>query len=633
MAISIGAWKHWVNSKRALRGAMAAVLLTAAGAVPANAEKPWSRRMADTAMQQWPAGRLAPADQPSRWNELGILLNGMDAVWYSTANSSYYDYVKSNVDPFVAAKGPISTYNPSANPLCELLLGRQLLLLYRVTQSRKYYEASRQLHQLLASPKRLMALNDLYAAQPFFAEYASVFHEPQDFAKITHQFTRTDLYAGDLRTRLLHTDRHGTQLRSPTPHSGPSVSIRAGAMGWYMMALVDTLPYYPKDDPGRPQLLGILRQTADAVVRRQDFQSGLWSQVMNKAGGKDNGFESSASCMFTYALARAVRLGFLPQSYIENAERGWTGIRSHFLQTDVNGKVRLAAIAQVIASGNGHHQDGAQAHSTSSPVGSDPTGVGTFLLAATEMEIAPRVQDGLGSTVLVDGWYNSQQRTNAAGQSEYFHYKWNDMSDAGFAVFGHIFSSYGVATDTLYSAPTEEKLKGARIYMIVSPDNTAKNPSPHYMNAPDAEQIAGWVNGGGVLVILENDPANADIPHMDILADKFGLHFNNVLVHHVIGRELQMGRIEVTSAAPPFNHPHMLYMKDTCSLSLSGDAKPLLIWKGYTLMAVAHYGRGTVVAVTDPWLYNEYTDGRNLPADYDNFAAGEEFVGWLLHQR
>jgi len=29
-----------------------------------------------------------------------------------------------------------------------------------------------------------------------------------------------------------------------------------------------------------------------------------------------------------------------------------------------------------------------------------------------------------------------------------------------------------------------------------------------------------------------------------------------------------------------------------------------------------------VFAVTDPWLYNEYTDGRKLPADYDNFAAG-----------
>jgi unsaturated rhamnogalacturonyl hydrolase len=152
------------------------------------------------------------------------------------------------------------------------------------------------------------------------------------------------------------------------------------------------------------------------------------------------------------------------------------------------------------------------------------------------------------------------------------------------------------------------------------------------MNAADADQIAAWVRSGGVLLIMENDPANADIPHMDLLADRFGLRFNNVLVHHVIGDRIEMGRIDVSSAAPPFTHPHVLYMKDTCSLTLSKGAKPLLQWQGETLMAVAKYGRGTVVAVTDPWLYNEYTDGRKLPSEYDNFVAGTELVHWLLEQ-
>ena len=56
--------------------------------------------------------------------------------------------------------------------------------------------------------------------------------------------------------------------------------------------------------------------------------------------------------------------------------------------------------------------------------------------------------------VLVDAWFNSQQRTNAAGQQEYFHYKWNDVSNSGFFLFGQIFRGFGVATDTLYNAPT-----------------------------------------------------------------------------------------------------------------------------------------------------------------------------------
>ena len=234
--------------------------------------------------------------------------------------------------------------------------------------------------------------------------------------------------------------------------------------------------------------------------------------------------------------------------------------------------------------------------------------------------------------VLLDACYNSQRRKNAAGELELFHYKWDDKTDSGFSLFGQIFHNDGMTTATLESAPTPAKLSGAKIYIIVSPDNPAKNPHPHYMNAAEAEPIAAWVRSGGVLLLMENDPANADIPHMDILADRFGLHFNNVLAHHVIGDQFQTGRIGVRTPAPPFTHPHVLFMKDTCSLALSKCARPLLQWKGDTLMAVARYGKGTVVAVADPWLYNEYIDNHRLPAEYDNFAAGREFVGWLLQQ-
>jgi unsaturated rhamnogalacturonyl hydrolase len=39
-----------------------------------------------------------------------------------------------------------------------------------------------------------------------------------------------------------------------------------------------------------------------------------------------------------------------------------------------------------------------------------------------------------------------------------------------------------------------------------------------------------------------------------------------------------------------------------------------------------------VFAVGDPWLYNEYTDGRKLPADYVNFKAAQELSKWLIGQ-
>jgi len=73
-------------------------------------------------------------------------------------------------------------------------------------------------------------------------------------------------------------------------------------------------------------------------------------------------------------------------------------------------------------------------------------------------------------------------------------------------------------------------------------------------------------------------------------------------------------------------------MKDTCAISLSGPAVALLRDRGDVVMASTRYGRGAVFAAVDPWLYNEYTDGRKLPARYDNYAAGKEFVRWILEQ-
>jgi unsaturated rhamnogalacturonyl hydrolase len=54
--------------------------------------------------------------------------------------------------------------------------------------------------------------------------------------------------------------------------------------------------------------------------------------------------------------------------------------------------------------------------------------------------------------------------------------------------------------------------------------------------------------------------------------------------------------------------------------------------KGDVIMAVAKLGRGTVFAVGDPWLYNEYVDGRKLPPDFDNSKAAKDLARWLIGQ-
>ena len=99
-----------------------------------------------------------------------------------------------------------------------------------------------------------------------------------------------------------------------------------------MMALVDTLDYFPEGQPGRQALMAALEKDAAAIVRVQDAQSGLWYEVLDKGSANGNYLESSGSCMFVYALARGVERGYLAGTLLANAERGYSGILKHFIR-------------------------------------------------------------------------------------------------------------------------------------------------------------------------------------------------------------------------------------------------------------------------------------------------------------
>ena len=572
----------------------------------------------------------------------------MDSVWLNTADASYFHYIQNSVDALLAPDGSIPTQKPEEHQLDNILLGRQLLLLYRVTRNQRYLAAATLLYSQLAQQPRntsggfwhkqrypnQMWLDGLYMAEPFRAEYASVSHHPEDFSDITHQFVLMERHARDPKTGLLY---HGwdesRQERWANKQTGDSSEFWARGMGWYMMALVDTLDYYPANDPGRRQLLAILSRAAAAVARYQDPNTGLWYDVLNKPHEKGNYLESSAACMFVYALAKGVRRGYLPASYVPNAQRAYHGILTHFITTGPGGDVSLSATVKASGLGGDPYRDGSYAYYIGEKVATnDPKGVGSFLLAASEMETAQNAKLGRGRTVLVDGWFNSQQRTDAFGQQVYFHYKWDTCDEPGYSLFGHIFRNYGAKTAELDAEPTAANLGNAQVYVIASPDNLDKNPHPHFANADDATQVAKWVKAGGVLMIMENDTSYADLDHFNVISDKFGIHFNSILRKHVIGTNWDQGKIAIDGTGPIFHRPHTIYVKDVCTISVSGPAHAVLTEGPDIFMATAKYGKGTVYAMVDPWLYNEYTDGRKLPTVYDNFAAGNELVRWVLEQ-
>src|SRR3989441_3613943 len=327
------------------------ILLTASVTTAFGQGGPMSERMAATAMNTlWRDATKNESGTPAKWTyDHGLVLKGIEGVWRATRDARYFNYIKESMDQYVNADGTIKTYKLDDYNLDNVLNGRVLLLLYRVTGQEKYSKAAALLREQLKTQPRTseggfwhkkiypsqMWLDGLYMAEPFYAEYAATFHEDAAFDDIAKQFILMELHSRDAKTGLLY---HGwdesKQQRWADPVTGRSPNFWGRAMGWYAMALVDTLDYFPNDHPQRSTLIGILRRLAVAIEKYQDPKTGLWYEVVDKGSAKGNYLEASAACMFVYALAKAVRQDCLPASYFKTAQKGYQGITTRFLKTN-----------------------------------------------------------------------------------------------------------------------------------------------------------------------------------------------------------------------------------------------------------------------------------------------------------
>lgn len=383
-------------------------LLFTAGITTARGQSAMSERMAATAMKTlWRDASKNESGMPSKWTyDHGVVLKGIEGVWHATGDSKYFDYIKQSMDHYVNADGTIRTYKLDDYNIDNINNGRILLLLYKVTGQDKYMKAAALLRNQLETQPRTsdggfwhkkiypsqMWLDGLYMAEPFYAEYAATFHEESAFDDIAKQFVLMELHSRDSRTGLLY---HGwdesKKQRWANQTTGRSPNFWGRAMGWYAMALVDTLDQFPEHHPQRPALLAILKRLATAVERYQDKKSGLWYQVLDKGGAKGNYLEASAACMFVYALAKGVRQGYLPASYLAVARKGYQGILTRFIETATGGGVNLNGTVSVAGLGGNPYRDGSYEYYLSEKVvTNDPKGVGAFLLASVEMETATR---------------------------------------------------------------------------------------------------------------------------------------------------------------------------------------------------------------------------------------------------
>lgn len=367
---------------------------------------PLSQQMAQTAMTKWKDSLVVGSskDGRARWGyQESLVLRGVEEIYKTTGDKKYRDYIKHHVDYYVQSDGSIRTYKQNEYSIDNIPFGRLVLRLYQTTGEEKYRKAAQLVHaQLEGMPRTLegglwhkaiypwqMWLDGLYMGHPFHAEYAKQFKEGSTvYDDIVNQFVWMEAHSRDEKTGLLyHAWDESKGMKWANAVTGRSPQVWSRAVGWYAMALVEILELLPQDHPGRQKLKEILGRLATAIKAYQDPETGVWWQVTDSINVKGNYLESSGSCMFVYALAKGVRLGYLPAADLETAKKGWAGILKEFVKGDAAGNVSLTNTCRGAWVGNNPYRDGSYQYYLSEPVvTNDAHGIGAFLHAANEME-------------------------------------------------------------------------------------------------------------------------------------------------------------------------------------------------------------------------------------------------------
>ena len=315
-------------------------------------------------------------------------------------NPRYVAFAETIIGSFITADGGIRTYKAEEYQLDNINPGKTVLALYQLTGDERYRKAAGILRRQLDTQPRTseggfwhkqkypyqMWLDGVYMASPFYAEYATLFHESTaSFDDVAKQIRLMAAHTYDPRSGLFYHGWDESRQQSwADKTTGTSPSFWGRAIGWYGMALVDTLDYFPKDHPARPEIIAALQKLCMGVAKHQDPESGLWYQVVDQGGRQGNYLEASASSMFVYTLARAINHGYVSRDYIPTIVKGYRGIIQKLVKADDKGDISLTQCCQVAGLGNG--RDGSYQYYLREPiVANDLKGVGPFILAGIEL--------------------------------------------------------------------------------------------------------------------------------------------------------------------------------------------------------------------------------------------------------
>lgn len=351
-------------------------------------------------MPIWNIEKIKQGSKPS-WNYMdGCMIKAVIELYHITKKEEYLAFADQFIDYFVNEDGSILSYDPKEYNLDNVNAGKTLFDLYELTGKEKYRKAIDTVYSQLKGQPRTSTgnfwhkmiypnqiwLDGLYMAQPFYMQYELTYNHGANCMDSYHQFLNVYRLMRDLRNGLYyHAYDDSKEAFWCDKVTGLSDNFWLRALGWYAMALIDTMEVMPESmGTEKAELNRIYKELIDSMLPYQDEESGMWYQVVNRGGIMPNYLETSGSAIFAYAIMKSVRLGFLEDSYFTYGQRAFDGICGKYL-SEKDGELQLDGICLVAGLGNTEMREGTFDYYMREPiVKNEAKGVAPLILAYIE---------------------------------------------------------------------------------------------------------------------------------------------------------------------------------------------------------------------------------------------------------
>lgn len=367
------------------------------------------KRLLESSTVEAPAWNLEAVieKKPPKWNYIdGCMIKAILGLYDVNKDEEYLRFADDFIGYFVAEDGAIIGYDPEEYNSDSINEGKVLFDLFEHTGKEKYRKAIDRLYSQIKSQPRTKSgsfwhkkiypnqiwLDGLYMVEPFYMRYEMQFNQKRGYKDIFLQFQNVRSFMRDKATGLFfHGYDESRESFWADKETGCSRHFWSRSLGWYAMALVDTIEQLDEQLFNEYSELQVhLRELLDSLLKFADEKTGMFYQVTDEGAREGNYLETSGSCAIAYALLKGARLGYLPEYYAKHGKRIFDSVMENKLEMGESGFVLkdiclVAGLGGMPGRGSYEVRDGSFDYYISEPrVENDAKGVAPFLFAYAE---------------------------------------------------------------------------------------------------------------------------------------------------------------------------------------------------------------------------------------------------------